>query len=219
MDILEEFEAFKKEKTPKTTQGTKKVVAIIVFVSLIMFAKLAPYGSTQLVGDSLSKQIFILYFFVLNQTLGIVHEGGHGICYILHLPQFITAANGTIFQLLFPFLVGYYYKRKGEIFAYLIGLFIFGISLHYTALYISTAHEGLFLPASKSFLGVDALHDFNYILSELHLLSYNTFIAGLVRFIAYMVMFYSTGKVILLAFFISEEKDKKRRKGYKNVRK
>jgi len=209
MDILQEWEEFKKPKQPKTSKNTKKIVAILVFISLIMFAKLAPYGESPIIGDTLSKQIFVLYFFIVSQTLGIVHEAGHGVCYILHLPQFITALNGTVFQLLFPLGIGLYYKRRGQVFAYLIGLFIFGISLHYTAWYISTAHEGLHLPAHKSFLGVDGLHDFNYILTQMHLLSFNSVIAGLVRFIAYLVMFYSSGKMILLAFFSSD--DKKRR--------
>lgn len=213
MDILDKFEEFKQDKKPQTTKTTKKVVAILVFLSLLMFAKFAPYGSEVMIADSFSKQIFSLYFFIVSQTLGIVHEGGHGICYILHCPEFITALNGTIFQLLFPLGVGYYYKRKGQVFAYLIGLFIFGVSLHYTAWYISTAHEGLFLPASKSFLGVDGLHDFNYILSQLHLLSYNSLISGFIRFIAYLVMFYTSGKMLLLAFFSSDPKKTRKRRG------
>jgi len=216
MDILEEFEAFKQPKEPETSALSKKVVAIIVLISLLMIAKLAPYGSEPIIGDSLSKQIFLLYFFIISQTLGIVHEGGHGICYILHCPQFFTALNGTLFQLLFPLGVGIYYKRRGQVFPYLIGLFIFGISLHYTAWYISTAGEGLYLPASKSFLGVDGLHDFNYILSQLHLLKFHGFIASLVRFIAYMFMFYASAKLLSLAFFSPSNKGKRRRKLKRN---
>lgn len=184
-----------------------------------MFIKYTPYGNTQLVADSFGKQIFVLYFFVINQTLGIVHEGGHGVCYILPCPQFIMVANGTLFQLLFPFLVGYYYKRRGQLFAYLIGLFFLGISLHSTAWYISTAHQGPLLPASESFLGVDALHDFNYILSSMHLLKYDTVISSITRFTAYIIMFYSLGKMFFLAFFASENKDKKVGVGYRRLKK
>jgi hypothetical protein len=178
-----------------------------------MFVKYAPYGNTYLVGDTLGKQLFILYFFIVNQTLGIVHEGGHGICYLLHCPEFLTAANGTVFQLLFPFLVGYYYKRKGQFFAYLIGLFFLGISLHYSAWYMSTADQGLFLPASKSFLGVDGKHDFNFILTQLHLLQYNTLLAGLVRFTAFCIMLYSLGYMFVLAFFTSRKNIGRRKFG------
>ncbi len=188
------------------TPAVKKALAILFFLSFLMFIKYAPYGNTDLVGDSLGKQLFILYFFIVNQTLGIVHEGGHGVCYLLHCPEFITAANGTVFQLLFPFLIGYYYKRKGQFFGYLIGLFFLGISLYYSAWYMSTADEGLFLPASKSFLGVDGLHDFNFVLTQLHLLEYHKVLAGFFRFVAFCIMLYSVGYMYVLAFFTPKRK-------------
>lgn len=198
-----DLEDFKTKQTAPMTPTVKKALFILFFLSFLMFVKYAPYGNTQLVGDTFGKQLFILYFFIVNQTLGIVHEGGHGICYLLHCPEFLTAANGTILQLLFPFLIGYYYKRKGLLFGYLIGLFFLGISLHYSAWYMSTADQGLFLPASKSFLGVDGFHDFNFILTQLHLLQYNTLLAGLVRFTAFCIMLYSLGYMFVLAFFAS----------------
>jgi len=190
----------------KMTPAVKKTLAVLFFLSFLMFVKYAPYGNSDLVADTLGKQLFILYFFIVNQTLGIVHEGGHGVCYLLHCPEFLTAANGTVFQLLFPFLIGYYYKRKGEHFGYLIGLFFLGISLHYSAWYMSTADQGLFLPASKSFLGVDGFHDFNFILTQLHLLEYHKILAGFFRFVAFCIMLYSIVYMYILAFFASKEK-------------
>ena len=199
------LKAFPPQAEAQISSNSKKVLAFIFFFSLLLFVKLAPYGNTHLQAHTLGEKIFLLYFFIVNQTLGIVHEGGHGVCYLLKCPDFITAANGTVFQLLFPFLVGYYYKKRGKFFVYLMGLFFLGISLHYTAWYISTADQGLFLPASKSFLGVDGYHDFNSILSTLHLLAYHKFIAGLVRFIAIVVMLYSVGVMIYIAFFSSTQ--------------
>jgi hypothetical protein len=76
---------------------------------------------------------------------------------------------------------------------------------------MSTADQGLFLPASKSFLGVDGTHDFNFILTQLHLLPYNTVLAGMVRFAAFCIMLYSLGHMFILAFFAST-KDTRRRK-------
>lgn len=188
---------------PQTSCNTKKVIAILFLLAFILFVKYSPYGDTETLRDSLGKQIFIWYFFIVTQTLGIVHEGGHGVCYVLPCPTFIMVINGTLFQLLFPYLVGYYYKRKNQIFPYLMGLFFLGISLQYTAWYISTANEGAMVVASNSFLGQDGLHDFNYILSSLHLLEYNHFISVLTRFIAYIIMFYSFTKMLILAFFNS----------------
>jgi hypothetical protein len=191
---------------PRTSCNTKKVIALIFIFSFVFFIKYSPYSGTQIIGDSLGKEIFILYFFIVNQTLGIVHEGGHGVCYILPCPTFLMVINGTIFQLLFPYLVGYYYKRKNQIFPYLIGLFFLGVSLQYTAWYISTAHEGAYVSASKSFLGQEGLHDFHYILSSLHLLEYNHLISILTRIIAYLLMLYSSIKMFGLAFFSFNKK-------------
>ncbi len=188
----------------RVTPMAKKFLAILFLLSFLMFAKYAPYEEGRFVVDSLGKQIFALYFFIVNQTLGIVHEGGHGICYLLHCPEFISAANGTLFQLLFPFLIGYYYKRRGEFFIFLIALFFLGISLHNTAAYILSADQGPYLPASKSFLGVDALHDFHFILSQLHLLEDNVLVAGILRFVAFCIMIYSVGYMYILAFLSGE---------------
>ncbi len=201
-----DFNDTNQTKPNRMTPTVKKALSVLFFLSFLMFIKYVPYGNSQLIGDSIGKQLFILYFFIVNQTLGIVHEGGHGVCYLFHCPEFITAANGTIFQLLFPVLIGYYYKRKGEFFAYLIGLFFFGISMYYSAWYMSTADEGLLLPANKSFLGVDGLHDFNFILTQLHLLEYHKVFAGILKTIAFCVMLYSVGYMYILAFFGSKEK-------------
>jgi hypothetical protein len=62
---------------------------------------------------------------------------------------------------------------------------------------MSTAHEGLLLPAHKSFLGVDAIHDFNYIFSTLGVLNYESLISGMTRIIAYFLM---VGSVIGMFF-------------------
>ncbi len=150
--------------------------------------------------------LFFIYHFIINQTLGIVHEGGHGICYILPCPQFLMILNGTLFQWLFPLGVGYYFYKKGNLMAFYMGLFILGISMDYTSWYMSTAHEGLHLPASKSFLGVDALHDFNYLFTALGVLPYEALISGITKMFAYLLML---GAVIAMFFeAFSNEKDK-----------
>jgi len=201
------------------TPAAKKSIAIMLFIFLLLFHKYAPFEHAQVIATDWISQIFVMAFFITNQTLGIVHEGGHGVCYILHCPEFITAANGTIFQLLFPFLIGLYYKKQGKPFIYFVGLFFLGISLQYSAWYISTAHFGEFIPASKSFLGVDAKHDFYMILSTLHLLSYDGFISSFVKVIAYLIMLYSSLKMIYIAFFMRDTTLKNRREKLKRFMK
>jgi len=54
--------------------------------------------------------------------------------------------------------------------------------------------------ASKSFLGVDGYHDFHYILSTLGLLPYESLIAAIVKFVAYVLMYYAVFKMFFEAF-------------------
>jgi hypothetical protein len=194
------------EEQKRSSLSAKRVTLVIFVLFLLLFPHYAPWEPNYQKGDSFLQMIFTLYFFVANQTLGIVHEGGHGVCYILPCPEFLTMANGTLFQLLFPALIGYYYYKKGNRFAALIALFFVGFSLQYTAWYISTAHEGLILPAHKSFLGVDAIHDFNYMLSTMGLLAYESLIAGVTRFAAYLIMLIS----VIGMFFDAFPNDKRK---------
>jgi hypothetical protein len=196
----------------RTTPAAKKVVAVLFFLFLLLFFKFKPYEHAHFIANGMTEQIFVLYFFVSNQTLGMVHEAGHGICYLLGCPEFIMVLNGTLFQVLFPLLVGYYYKRRNREFAYLIGLFFVGFSLQYTAWYISTAHLGLYVSAQDSFLGVDGYHDFNYLLSRMHLLEYNGLIAGFTRFAAAALMVWVTLKMAFLAFFASDAAARRQRR-------
>ena len=204
-----------KRSSSEATSSAKKVLLLLFVVFLLLFPHYAPWEVDQTQDNTILKQIFTLYFFIANQTLGIIHESGHGVCYILACPEFIMVLNGTVFQLLFPAGIAYYYKRKGNRFAMYIALFFVGFSLHYTAWYISTAHEGLILPANKSFLGVDAYHDFNYLLSAMGLMQYESFIAGLTRFIAYLLMVVSVIGMFFGAFSQggNNHKDKRRVKG------
>ncbi len=84
--------------------------------------------------------------------------------------------------------------------AYTFGLFIFAISLDYTAWYMSTAHEGAFVPAAKSFLGVDGYHDFYKIFTSLHLLEYDGIISAITKFFSVVMMFFAIFRMFLEAF-------------------
>ena len=170
------------------TSNAKKAVLVLLTLFFILYINYKPYAMTPHQITSMSEYIFIVYQFIINQTLGIVHEGGHGVCYILPCPKFVMVSMGTIFQWLFPLGIAYYYKKRGNQTAFLTGLFILGISMDYTAWYMSTAHEGAILPAHKSFLGVDALHDFHYLFSSLGVLAYESLISGVTRSIAYLLM-------------------------------
>jgi hypothetical protein len=189
-----------KRSSLEASPSAKKVLLLIFVAFLLLFPQYAPWDVDHTQDNTILKQIFMLYFFIANQTLGIIHESGHGVCYILPCPEFFMVLNGTLFQLLFPAGIAYYYKKKGNRFAMYIALFFVGFSLHYTAWYISTAHEGLILPANKSFLGVDAYHDFNYLLTAMGLMQYEFLIAGLTRFMAYLIMLVAVTGMFFGAF-------------------
>jgi hypothetical protein len=182
------------------SKNVKRMVLLLFIFFLFLYIEYKPYSNTPHHISSITEYLFSIYQFIINQTLGIVHEGGHGICYILPCPQFMMVMMGTLFQWLFPLGIAYYYKRRGNLTAFYIGLFILGISMDYTAWYMSTAHEGALLPAHKSFLGVDALHDFHYIFSTLGVLAYDSLISGITRTIGYLLMISSVIGMFFDAF-------------------
>ena len=191
---------FPKEKSEHDnlpTKSAKKVVLVLFTLFLLLYIEYKPYSTAPHQITSISEYLFIIYQFIINQTLGIVHEGGHGVCYIFPCPQFMMVSMGTVFQWLFPLGIAYYYKKRGNQIVFLIGLFVLGISMDYTAWYMSTAHEGLHLPAHKSFLGVDAMHDFNYIFSTLGVLAYESLISGITKMMGFLLMI---GSVIAMFF-------------------
>jgi len=188
------------KKSEEISPLAKKSIFVILVLFLFLFSRYAPYGNPPVRDPSIMQNIFNLYFFISNQTFGIVHEGGHGVCYILPCPRFFMVINGTIFQIMFPLGVAYYYKKKLNYFVMWIGVYFAGFTMHHTAWYISTSHEGAILPAHKSFLGVDAYHDFHYILTTLGLLEYDSAVSSIVRVVAYGLMFVAIWNIYLLAF-------------------
>ena len=194
------FPKKKSELDHLPTKGAKKAVLALFVFFLVLYIQNKPYAQTMQTPSGFLEHIFVLYQFIITQTLGIVHEGGHGVCYILPCPEFIMVSMGTLFQWLFPFAIGYYYRKKGNYMAFYIGLFILGISMDHTAWYMSTAHEGAILPAHKSFLGVDAMHDFHYIFSTLGVLAYESLIVGLTKAMAMLLMIGSVFAMFFEAF-------------------
>ncbi|SFZ98632.1 hypothetical protein MNB_SV-5-414 [hydrothermal vent metagenome] len=193
-----------KEHLPST--NAKKAVLVLFTLFLILYINYKPYTNSSHHSSGITEYIFNIYQFIINQTLGIVHEGGHGVCYILPCPQFVMVINGTLFQWLFPLGIAYYYKKQGNKIAFYVGLFILGISVDYTSWYMSTAHEGAILPAHKSFLGVDALHDFHYIFKTLGLLQYESLISGLTKTAGIFLMIASVIGMFFEAFSNKGEK-------------
>ncbi len=187
-------------------RNAKQALFWFFLLFLLLYFKYKPYHSGSHLIHGTLEYFFTLYQFAINQTIGIVHEAGHGICYLLPCPTFLTVLNGTLFQWLFPLGVAYYYKKRGNRMAYLVGLFIFGISLDYSAWYMSTALQSAIVPAAKSFLGVDGLHDFHYIFKTLGVLDDATLISGVTKGLSVLVMIGSIVGMFLETYVDSGKK-------------
>lgn len=184
----------------ETSKLTKKILFFVLLAFMVGYYTYKPYEFNGKIAEGFWENIFNMYFFIVNQTLGIVHEAGHGICYVLPCPEIVGVANGTIFQWLFPLGVGLYYKKQGNKIGYYLGLFFLSVSMQYTAWYISTTYKGLHISARESFLGVDGYHDFYYILNYFGLVDYYKIFSGIVEFGATILMFYAIGWFFLNAF-------------------
>ena len=193
-------------KKQSVTLKSKYTLTLLLFIFTLLFYRYSPFAPEHTNNNSLLQTLFNLYFFISNQTLGIVHESGHGVCYLLPCPKFITALNGTLFQVAFPLFIYFYYRYKKRDFLSYIGIYFTGFSLQYTAWYISTSYRGAYVSASDSFLGVDGYHDFYYILDTLGVLNHYEGIATFVKVVAYILMF---GSVVLMFLngFMSKSKE------------
>jgi hypothetical protein len=200
------------------TPMAQKSTALLFALFFLLFMIYTPYEHSADRAQGGLHTLFMLYHFIVNQTLGIVHEGGHGICYVLPCPEFVMVLNGTLFQWLFPGLIAWYYRRRGNIWGWYAGLFFLGFSMHYTAWYMSTAHEGAMVPAAKSFLGVDGYHDFHYLFSRLGVLRFDGAISKLTHAVAYLMMIYTIAAMSFTAFFSGGKKGVRSRRTRRNGR-
>ncbi|MFP4458033.1 MAG: hypothetical protein ACLFSQ_00410 [Candidatus Zixiibacteriota bacterium] len=116
-------------------------------------------------------------FFGLN--LGI-HELGH----ILFQPfgQFIMTLGGSLFQCIVPFIGLVMFLKQRDYFAVAVAFGWEATNLYYVATYVNDA-TAMALPLVSPF-GVEAYHDWNWILTELGMLEYDLFLASVLRVLA-----------------------------------
>ena len=142
--------------------------------------------------------VMLSFHNLINGANMIVHESGHGVCYLLPCPQFFTSLNGTLFQLALPMIfIYYYYKRDNKILAGLGAIWL-AQNLVYVAWYMSYSQTPNLYPF---FLGGSAIHDFWYIFSQLGVLEYDWLISGFVRVIAVLLLLSSYLYLLYLSFF------------------
>lgn len=112
----------------------------------------------------------------------LIHEAGHLIFRLLG--EFMTIAGGSLFQVIMPALfVGYFCYQRNFYSASLV-LFWVGESILNVSVYAADAAT-LQLPLLG---GEGTLHDWNYLLTNLNLLSATAQVAGLIRLLGTIVI-------------------------------
>jgi hypothetical protein len=112
----------------------------------------------------------------------VIHEAGHII--FSPLGEFLMIAGGSLFQVIMPALfVGYFcYQRK--FYSASLVLFWVGESILNVSVYAGDS-VALQLPLLG---GQDSVHDWNYLLTSLNLLSATAQIAGAIRLLGTLVI-------------------------------
>ncbi len=129
-------------------------------------------------------------FLILDYVNLPVHEAGHLLFGVLG--PTLGLWGGTLLQLLTPLAFLAYFARSGETTGASFGAFWFGENCLYSATYIADAR------AMRLTLVGGGEHDWNLVLSRLHLLGSEAGIAGAVRFLGWVIM------ILAVAFLVSK---------------
>jgi hypothetical protein len=135
-------------------------------------------------------------------NLGI-HEIGHFI--FAFLGQFLGVAGGTILQLSVPVFAVFNFYRQRDFFAIALSFGWLSTNFFNVATYAADARR-LELPLVSPFGGGEGVvHDWEYLLSTMNLLNYDTFIAGIFKALGIisMLVCFAAGSWLLYRMILS----------------
>lgn len=138
------------------------------------------------------------FLFIDNVNL-VVHEGGHLL--FGWFGHFIGVLGGTLLQWLVPLLLAGFFFVQRETTAFAFCLFFFFENWVYTAAYMADA-RAMALPLVTVGDPDNAVHDWNFMFSQLGLLTHDTAIAAFVRGVGWLGMI---GVVGWLAYRYSQK--------------
>ena len=114
-----------------------------------------------------------------------IHEGGHALFRVFGLTAAI--AGGTFLQLFVPFALAFYFMRQRQAQGVACCMFFFFEQCLPIARYMADARAQQLLRYTVG--GYESvIHDWNYLFTKLGVLSYDTEIADVVRFIGWLGM-------------------------------
>jgi hypothetical protein len=150
------------------------VSPLVLIVSLLFFG-LFLYG---LVRDMEMPRL-------MDNVFMQIHAGGHALFRVFGLTA--AVAGGTFLQLFVPFALGFYFIRQRQPLGVALCMFLFFEQFLPIARYMSDA-QAQQLPWVSIGRYESLIHDWNYLFTQLGVLSYATVIAGIVRSIGCLGM-------------------------------
>ena len=151
-----------------------RVTPLVRIVSLLFFG-LFLYG---LVRDMETLHL-------VDNAFMQIHAGGHTLFRVFGLTA--AVAGGTSLQLLVPFALGFYFIRQRQPLGVALCMFFFFEQFLPIARYMADA-QAQQLPWMSIGRYESLIHDWNYLFTQLGVLSYDTVIAGIVRSIGSLGM-------------------------------
>jgi len=151
-----------------------RVTPFLLIVSLLFFG-LFLYG---LVRDMEMPHL-------MNDAFMQIHAGGHALFRVFGLTA--AVAGGTFLQLFVPFALGFYFIRQRQPLGVALCMFFFFEQFLPIARYMADA-QAQQLPWISIGRYESVIHDWNYLFTQLGVLSYDTVIAEIVRSIGCLGM-------------------------------
>ncbi len=209
-ELLEHSKMEKEVRTDKPTDWGVRIGLLLLLPYIIWLSKYSGSYVASIHGKVIRLNfdgVMLSFHNLINGANMIVHEAGHGVCYLLPCPQFFTFLNGTLFQLVLPMIfIYYYYRRENRVLAGIGGIWL-AQNLIYVAWYMSYSQTPNLYPF---FLGGSATHDFWFMFSQLGVLEYDWLISGFVRVIAVILLLSSYMYLLYIAFIQNSRRVKHR---------
>ena len=147
-------------------------------------------------------------FYVIHAP---IHEVGHTVAAMIHLPEMAVVLAGSLFQLLTPIAIGVYFVWHGDCPALSLCLGWLGFATIEMATYMHDAPFRNLTLVSPFSDGDNLIHDFEYLFTRMHCLDHACRIGGVTAAIGYAFVFISLALIIamfILGLLPRQPKDK-----------
>lgn len=130
---------------------------------------------------------------VVDNAFLLLHAFGHAVFRVFGLD--VGVAGGTFLQLFVPFALGAFFFRRRQTFGFAVCIFLFFEQFLRVARYMADA-QAQQLPWFSTGRYESSIHDWNYLFTQLGVLSYATTIARVVHLLG------SLGMICVTAWFL-----------------